>query len=139
MVEKFADYEPKKRLDQEGEFVFKIDNAELTTSSKGNPMVIFDVTCDEGFLKLYMNLSTTMRWRYNLLIAACLNLTGEARRNFELDYETIHNQLVGKKFKGVVVKGKDYDKERKAVVDGLFEIQTVTIHTYEIKEFYPVD
>lgn len=138
MVEKFADYESKEYLHEEGEFIFKIDNAELTTSRAGDPMVIFDVTCDEGSLKLYMSLNTKARWKYNHLIAACLNLSREARRSFELDYETIHNQLVGKKFKGIV-EGRDYQKEEKVVVDGLFETQTVTKTTYSINEFYPVD
>lgn len=137
MVEKFSDYESKSYLQQEGKFTFTVDNAELTVSRAGNEMVVFDVSCDEGNMKLYMSLDVKARWKYNHFIAACLKLTKEARRNFELDYETIHNQLIGKKFEGIV-ESRQYDKEEKVNVDGLFETRVVTKTTYGINEFYPV-
>lgn len=103
MVEKFSDYESMKYLDREGEFEFVVKNYELKDSSKGTPMAVFEVESEEaGKTTIYHSLNPKARWSYNNLIKACLKLTAEKAKTFELDYETIGQQLVGKRFIGVV-------------------------------------
>lgn len=48
MIEKFSDYEGGGFLSKEGQFVFTVDEAELTESKKGDPMWKFTMKCKEG-------------------------------------------------------------------------------------------
>lgn len=136
MVEKFSDYEGQAYLNEEGEFVFEVTNAELKDSKSGNPMAVIEVKSEKGMTTLYHSLNPKARWSYNNLIKACLGLnTPEKIAAFECDYELIHNQLVGKKFKGVVEK-ETYIKEIKIPLeDGTFEDGTEEKESYKIKEY----
>lgn len=119
MVEKFSDYESAGFLSKEGEFEFEIVDYELKDSSKGEPMAVFGVkTTDDGAKStLYHSLNTRARWSYNNLIKACLKLdTKEKIMAFECDYEIIGQQLIGKKFKGVVTSDT-YQKQTKILQD----------------------
>lgn len=122
MVEKFSDYESVGYLSEEGEFEFTIKSYELKDSKKGDPMAVFEVESDHGKTTIYHSLIPKARWSYNNLIKACMHLdTAEKINNFELDYETIGNQLVGKKFLGEVTCDT-YIKEIKIPLDdGTFE------------------
>lgn len=136
MVEKFSDYEGTAYLNQEGEFVFEIVSAELKDSSKGSQMVVLECKSEAGTTNIYHSLNPKARWSYNNLIKCCLNLdTPEKRNAFECDYELIHNDLIGKKFKGVVEKDY-YVKEIKIPLDdGTFEDGKEEKVTYKIKEY----
>jgi hypothetical protein len=136
MIEKFSDFESVGYLNKEGEFVFEVMEAELKDSSAGNTMAVFTVKSDEGQTTLYHTLSPKARWSYNNLIKACLNLdTREKINSFECDYELIHNQLIGKKFIGVV-KAETYTKEvKKPLDDGTFEEAIEEKTSYKIKEY----
>lgn len=136
MVEKFSDYEGQAYLSEEGEFVFEVMSAELKDSKGGNPMVVLDVKSEKGSTTLYHSLNPKARWSYNNLIKACLGLnTPEKIAAFECDYETIGNQLIGKKFKGVVEQ-ETYLKEIKIPLDdGTFEDSTEEKVSYKIKEY----
>lgn len=133
MVEKFSDYEGTQYLDREGQFVFEITDAELKESKSGTPMVVFTAKSEAGVTTLYHSLNPKARWSYNNLIKACLNLnTPEKRANFELDYETIHNQLVGKKFLGTV-ECESYEKEIKVQKeDGTFDSYVEDRESYKV-------
>lgn len=135
MIEKFSDFEGTKYLDQEGTFVFEVMNYELKESKSGSTMAVFEVKADEGTTTLYHSLNPKARWSYNGLIKACLKLTPEQAKTFELDYETVGNQLVGKKFKGVV-EADTYVKQIKIPLeDGTFEDGEEEKVTYKIKEY----
>ena len=136
MIEKFSDYESVGYLNQEGEFVFEITNAELKESKAGNPMVVLEAKSDAGQTTLYHTLSPKARWSYNNLIKACLNLnTKEKIEAFECDYETIHNKLIGTKFLGVV-ECETYKKEIKVPLDdGTFETGTETKESFKVKSY----
>ena len=99
MLEKFSKYEQSQYVNQEGEFVFEITNAELTQSKNGSDMVKFDVESDAGKASLYIFLNQNARWNYNKFIKACVYPN---RAPEMLDYYTYHTQLIGKKFVGVV-------------------------------------
>lgn len=132
MVEKFSDYEGTKYLDQEGEFEFEVMSYELKDSSKGTPMAVFEVKSDVGVTTIYHSLNPKARWSYNNLIAICLKLTEEKKKTFELDYETVGNQLVGKKFIGCV-ECQSYTKITKvANDDGTFEDKEEVKDSYKI-------
>ena len=136
MIEKFSDYESVGFLNQEGEFVFEITDAELKDSKNGNPMVVLGAKSDAGTTTLYHSLSPKARWSYNNLIKACLNLdTKEKIEAFECDYETIHNKLVGTKFLGEVLC-EYYDKEIKIPLDdGTFETGTERKESYKVRSY----
>jgi hypothetical protein len=136
MIEKFSDYESAGFLSEEGEFVFEITNAELKDSKNGNPMVVLDVKSEAGTSTLYHSLSPKARWSYNNLIKACLKLdTKEKIANFECDYETIHQELIGKTFLGKV-ECETYEKEIKIPLDdGTFETGTETKESYKVKSY----
>ena len=140
MVEKFSDFESVGFLDKEGEFVFTIKEAEVKDSSKGTPMVVFQVESDEGKSTMYFSLDPKARWNYNNLIKACLKLdTREKIQAFECDYFVIHNQLIDKKFVGDVV-AESYDKiVKKPLDDGTFDEVTETKTSYKIKSYHWVD
>ena len=136
MIEKFSDFESVGFLAKEGEFVFEVTEAELKDSSKGTPMVVLGVKSDEGTTTLYHSLDPKARWSYNNLIKVCLGLnTKEKIASFELDYELIHNQLIGKKYIGVV-KSESYVKTvKKPMDDGTFEDVEEERTSYKIKEY----
>ena len=136
MVEKFSDYESAGFLSEEGVFEFEVINGELKESKNGNPMVVLEVKSDAGQSTVYHSLNPKARWSYNNLIKACLKLdTREKINAFECDYQTIHNQLIGKKFMGVVTCEK-YEKEVKVPLDdGTFDTTTETKDSYKITEY----
>lgn len=136
MVEKFSDYESVGFLNREGEFEFEVTEAELKASSKGTDMVVFGVKSDAGQSTIYHSLNPKARWSYNNLIKACLKLdTREKINAFECDYSIIHNQLVGKKFIGVV-KCEPYTKTIKVPLDdGTFEDREEIKDGYKIVEY----
>src|SRR5574344_1654273 len=100
MIEKFNDFE-SNFIEEEGTYRFKITDYELKDGNVA-PMAMFTFKAEEGTMKRGFSLSDKARWRYNQLIAAALKLTKEQRRTYELDYETIGQELVGKEFYGVV-------------------------------------
>lgn len=122
MIEKFSDYEGTSFLDREGDFVFEVMNYELKDSSNGTPMAVFNVKSEAGQSTIYHSLNTKARWSYNNLIKACLKLnTREKIDAFSCDYETVGNDLVGKKFLGTVEE-QTYQKQVKVPLDdGTFE------------------
>ena len=136
MIEKFSDYEGGQFLNQAGKFTFTVENAEIKESSKGDPMVVLTVKAPEGTTTIYKSLVPKARWSYNNLIKCCLKLdTPEKIKNFECDYETIGNQLVGKKFIGVVEKDV-YEKPVKvALDDGTFADSVIEKESYKIKSY----
>lgn len=137
MVEKFSDYESVGFLSQEGEFEFEVKSAELKDSAKGDPMVVLEVESKTaGKTKIYHSLVPKARWSYNNLIKACMRLdTPEKINNYELDYETIHNQLIGKTFVGVVAR-EMYTKEIKVLKDdGTFEAGQEEKESYKITQY----
>ena len=136
MIEKFSDYEGMQFINQEGSFVFEVTDGEIKTSSTGNLMAVIGAKSTAGTTTMYFSLTPKARWKYNNFIKACLKLdTPEKIAAFELDYELIHQQLVGKKFVGHVVC-ETYEKEVKVPSpdgDGTF------INTTETKESYKID
>ena len=122
MIEKFSDYESVGFLSQEGEFEFEVIDYELKDSKNGTPMAVFNVKSDAGQSTIYHSLNAKARWSYNNLIKACLKLnTKEKIESFSCDYETVGNDLVGKKFIGTV-KEETYQKPVKVPLDdGTFE------------------
>lgn len=136
MVEKFSDFEGNGYLEQEGEFVFEIKEAELKDSKAGTPMVVLTAKSDEGQTTLYHSLNPNARWSYNKLIKACLNLdTKEKIEKFECDYQLIHNDLIGKKFIGVV-EAQAYDKVvKKPLDDGTFEESIESKTSYKVVDY----
>ncbi len=137
MIEKFADFEGSQYLDKVGVFTFTISNAELTTTKKGDPMWKFDCESDAGKTTLYHAILPTTKWSFNKLIAACLNLTPEQKKTFELDYEKIGHQLVGKSFDGTV-ESDSYEKEIKIPNDdGTFTTTTETKTSYKVSKYDP--
>ena len=139
MIEKFADFENSQYLDKEGVFTFTITNAELTTSSKGDPMWKFNCKSDAGMTTLYHVILPTTKWSFNKLIAACLNLTPEQKKTFELDYETIGRRLIGKTFDGTV-EMELFEKEVKGTTpneDGTFPTTTETKKSYKVVKYDP--
>lgn len=135
MVEKFSEYEGTQYLASEGEFEFEITEYELKESKNGTPMAVFGAKCDAGATTLYHSLNPKARWSYNRLIAACLKLTDEQKKTFELDYETVGQQLIGKKFKGVVTADA-YDKVVKVPNDdGTFSEEVESKTSYKVTEY----
>ena len=136
MVEKFSDYESVGFINKEGTFEFEVMSAELKESRNGNPMVVLEVKSDAGQSTVYHSLNPKARWSYNNLIKACLNLdTKEKIESFECDYEIVHNELIGKKFLGVVTCEK-YDKEIKVPLnDGTFETTVESRDSFKITEY----
>ncbi len=139
MIEKFSDYEGTQFIDRAGEFEFEIMDYELKDSSKGTAMAVFNVKSDAGSSTIYHSLNPKARWSYNNLIKCALKLdTPEKIAAFELDYETIGNDLVGHKFIGVVECEK-YDKEIKVPNDdGTFTTSIESRDSYKIKSYKPV-
>lgn len=140
MVEKFSDYEGGGFLSQEGTFKFEITAAELTDSKKGNPMWVFDCKSEAGTTKVYHSIDPKARWSLNNLIKACLNLnTPEKIAAFELDYETIGQDLVGTCFMGKVAS-EMYTKTVKVPNDdGTFTEGTEEKESFKIKEYSVVE
>ena len=138
MIEKFSDFESTKWIDKEGKFTFTVKEYELKESSTGNPMAVFTVVSPEGQSIIRHSLNPKARFSYNGLIKACLKLdTPEKIATFELDYETIGQQLKDKKFIGVVKKDI-YQKEVAVLNDdgtmgrGTEDKESYKIVSYEI-------
>lgn len=136
MVEKFSDYESVGFLSKEGEFEFEVTDYELKDSKNENMMAVFNVKSDEGQSTIYHSLNPKARWSYNNLIKACLKLnTKEKINSFSCDYETIGNELVGKKFIGVVEE-QTYEKQVKIPLDdGTFKDGVEEKTSYKIVEY----
>ena len=138
MVEKFSDYEGQEYISEEGSFVFTIDGYELKDSSKGEPMAVFTVKSDKGSSTIYHSLVPKARWSYNKLIKCCLHDrldTDEKIAAFECDYQTIGQELVGKKFIGKVEQ-QTYEKPvKKALDDGTFEDAVEEKISYKITDY----
>lgn len=136
MVEKFSDYESVGFLSKEGEFEFEITDYELKDSKNDNMMAVFNVKSDEGQSTIYHSLNPKARWSYNNLIKACLKLNTKEKINaFSCDYETIGNELVGKKFRGVVEE-QTYEKQVKIPLDdGTFQDGVEEKTSYKIVEY----
>lgn len=136
MVEKFSDYESVGFLSKEGEFEFEITDYELKDSKNDNMMAVFNVKSDEGQSTIYHSLNPKARWSYNNLIKACLKLnTKEKINSFSCDYETIGNELVGKKFRGVVEE-QTYEKQVKIPLDdGTFQDGVEEKTSYKIVSY----
>ena len=90
-------------------------------------------------MKRGFSLSDKARWRYNQLIAAALKLTKEQRRTYELDYETIGQELVGKEFYGVVEYKEVPRTVRVPDEDGIIVEKTEVKSFYEITQILPVE
>lgn len=135
MKEKFSDYEGGF-IQEEGEFEFTITDAELKQSKKGDDMVELTAKCVAGQTILRHSLLPKARWSYNNLIKACLHLnTREKIEAFECDYQTIHQQLIGKSFVGVV-EAQEYMKETKvALDDGTFETVSTPSISYKVVQY----
>lgn len=141
MIEKFSDFESAGFLQQEGEFVFEVKEAELTESKAGKPMVKLTVESEEaGKSTIYHSLDPKARWSYNNLIKACLNLnTPEKIKAFELDYELIHRDLIGTSFIGTV-EAQSYTKTSKVPLDdGTFDERSEEATSYKIVAYSPVE
>lgn len=136
MVEKFSDYESVGFLSKEGEFEFEVMDYELKDSKNDNMMAVFNVKSDEGQSTIYHSLNPKARWSYNNLIKACLKLnTKEKINSFSCDYETIGNELVGKKFIGVVEE-QTYEKQVKIPLDdGTFQDGVEEKTSYKIVSY----
>ena len=136
MIEKFSDYEGTKYLNEDGVFEFEVMDYEFKESKSGEPMAVFTVKSDEGQTTIYHSLNAKARWSYNNLIKACLKLdTPDKVKNFELDYETIGKDLIGKKFWGVVEQ-QTYTKNIKVPQDdGTFIDGVEDKITYKIVEY----
>lgn len=136
MIEKFSDYEGTHFLDRAGTFDFEITSYELGISKAGDPMAIFNAKSDAGSTTIYHSLSPKARWSYNSLIKICLNLdTPEKVAAFELDYETIGQQLVGKHFVGVV-ECEEYIKVVKVPQDdGTFVDEEEVKESFKIRKY----
>lgn len=142
MIEKFSDYESVGFLNREGSFDFVVKSAELKDSKNGDPMVVLEVESKvAGKTTIYHSLNPKARWSYNNLIKACmfddLN-TPEKIEAFTCDYQTIHNNLIGKHFIGDV-ECEQYTREIKIPLDdGTFENGEETRDSYKIKQYHPV-
>lgn len=141
MKEKFADYEGSQFIEQEGEFVFTVDEAELTESKAGDPMWVFTMKSEVGSGKCWHSLTKNARWTLNKLIAACLKLTPEQKATYELDYETIGNELIGKQFVATVKKDTYLKESKRPTPDGRFEDITEEKISYKIDtaSYQPVE
>lgn len=136
MIEKFTDYEKSQWIEEEGTFRFDVTDAELKESSTGNPMVVFTVSSDKGQSVLYFSLTPAARWKYNSFIKACMKLdTREKIDSFRLDYETVHNDLIGKTFIGEVEKDFYTKVVKQPDENGLFVESVEEKVSYKIKKF----
>ena len=137
MIEKFADFEKSAYLDKTGVFTFTITDAELTNTKKGDPMWKFTCDSEAGQTTLYHAILPTTKWSFNKLIAACLNLTEDQKKTFELDYETIGRKLINTKFDGEVDE-ESYEKEIKSPRDdGTFDTRVETRKSYKVVKYAP--
>ena len=137
MIEKFNDFE-SNFIEEEGTYKFKITDYELKDGNVA-PMAMFTFKAEEGTMKRGVSLSDKARWRYNQLIATALKLTKEQRRTYELDYETIGQELVGKEFYGVVEYKEVPRTVRVPDEDGIIVEKTEVKSFYEITQILPVE
>lgn len=136
MIEKFSDYEGNQYLSKEGQFEFEITDAELADSKKGTPMVVITLKSEEGSTKVYHSLEPKARWSYNNLIRAALALTNEQAKNFELDYQIVHQQLIGKKILGDVTADKYIKEVKKPNDDGTFTTTNEEKTSYKVVSYH---
>lgn len=143
MVEKFSDTLSAGFLSQEGEFVFEITDCELREGPKG-VMAVLGVKSDAGTSTLYHSLSSKAKWSYANLVKACYNLDTQDKINSfaphdgGIDYELIGNDMIGKKFLGIV-ECQQYEKEIKIPNDdGTFTNGVETKDSYKIIEYKSV-
>lgn len=116
------DNEGNQFLQKPGTYEFVIDSAELKDTASGDSkMVMFTLKCDEGSIRVYHSLKPQAKWTYNNLIKAALNLTPEERKTLELDYETFHQQLIGKHVIATVIEDYYVKTVKKPLDDGTFE------------------
>lgn len=138
MVEKFSDYEGGF-LSDEGEFEFEITTAELKDSKSGTLMWEFEAKAPEGSTRIWHSLDPKARWSLNNLIKACLQLSKEEIKTFELDYTLIGQQLVGKHFIGKV-ELQTYNKAIKVPNDdGTFRDDVEVKESYKIVAYAAVE
>lgn len=136
MIEKFSDFESSNYINKEGVFNFEVKGYELKTSSTGNPMAVFEVEAPEGKLTIRHTITANTKWSYNKLIKACLQLdTPEKIAAFELDYETIGQQLVGTHFLGTVEEDTYTKVVKKPNDDGTFSDVEETKVSYKIVKY----
>lgn len=140
MIEKFSETLGKKFLDQVGEFVFEITEHELKDGPKG-VMAVLEAKSEAGTTTLYHSLNAKAKWSYANLVKACFELDTKAKveafapHDGGIDYELIGNDLIGKKFLGVVER-QQYRKEVKIPKDdGTFENGVETKDSYKIVEY----
>lgn len=138
MIEKFSDYEGTQYLAEEGQFEFEVMNAELADSKKGTPMVVIELKSDKGVTKVYHSLEPKARWSYNNLIRAALNLTDAQAKTFELDYQTVHQQLIGKKLLGDVEADKYIKEVKKPNDDGTFTTTNEEKTSYKVVSYHAI-
>ena len=137
MKEKFSDYESLGFLNKEGSYVFKITSYELKDSKNGSLMAVFEVESKTaGKATIYHSLSPKARWSYNNLIKACLQLTPAEIKDFEFDYETDGQTLVGKFFIGDVTQETYTKAVKKPLDDGTFEDAEETKVSYKITAYH---
>ena len=136
MIEKFSDYEGTQYLAKEGQFVFEITDAELKDSKNGTPMVVLELKSDEGATKVYHSLEPKARWSYNNLIRAALALTPDQAKTFELDYQVVHQQLIGKKILGDVAADKYIKEVKKPNDDGTFTTTNEEKISYKVVSYH---
>lgn len=144
MIEKFSDTLSASFLNKEGVFVFTITSGEIKDAAKG-PMAVLEAKSDAGTTTLYHSLSPKAKWSYANLVKACFKLdTSEKIEAFAphdggIDYEIIHNQLIGKTFLGVV-ECKPYEKEIKVPNDdGTFTTDKEVKDGYKVIEYQIAD
>ena len=131
------DFEGAQWIEQAGEFEFEVKEAEVKDSSAGNPMVEITVQAPEGQSKLYFSLSPKARWKYNNFIKACLKLDHISKyKDLEIDYETIHQSLIGKHFIGTVICDSYEKKTKVPTDDGRFEEKIEEKISYKIDSFH---
>ena len=134
MIEKFSDYN-NGFIEKAGKYEFTIQDAEILDSKKGDPMVKLTLKSDEGSTTVYHSLNPKARWSYNNLIRCALKLTPEQQKSFELDYFTIHNDLIGKTVIGNAEE-QMYTKEIKVPTDdGTFETSTEDRVSYKVVSY----
>lgn len=134
--EKLIDYEGTQYLNEEGKFEFTIESYELMPGSSGSPVAKFELKCAKGVTTVYHSLMPKARWSYNSLIKCALHInTPEKLAAFELDYETIGNDIIGKKVIGVVEKDTYLKDVSIPNDDGTFTRDTIPKESFKVKSY----
>ena len=134
--EKLIDYEGTQYLNEAGKFEFEITSYELQPGSSGSPVAKFELKCDKGVTTVYHSLNPKARWSQNNLIKCALHInTPEKLAAFELDYETIGNDLIGKKVIGIVERETYLKDVSTPTEDGTFVRETIEKESFKIKSY----